>query len=228
MKLLRYFCAFLAVFALLLCPARAGGEAPLGYVALTFDDGPSPATTARLLELLAQREVEATFFVCGYRLAELPELAARYAGHEIGIHGYTHAYLHKATLDQDRRELEDTRAELDRFGLTPTLFRAPGGLMSDDLRQAAREAGLPVMLWSVDPRDWECQDADTVARRVLDQVQAGDVILMHELFPSSVQAAGRIIDGLRQRGLEPVTVSQLARFYGLELVPGEEYRAFAP
>ena len=94
--------------------------------------------------------------------------------------------------------------------------------------EAAREAGLSVILWSVDPEDWRCRDADAVVRRVCGQVHDGSIILLHDMYPSSVDAAARIIDRLRAEGFEFLTVSELAQSAGEPLRPGQVYRRFDP
>ena len=208
-------------------PCLAEGDAaPLGYVALTFDDGPTAGVTAALLAGLRERNVNATFFLCGYRIELFPELISAYAdaGHEIGIHGYSHAYLNELDADGCRKELYQTLDLLE--GREIRLFRAPGGLVSDTLQTEAALAGLSIIGWSVDPQDWCCTDPDTLVERVMSKVRPGDIILMHELKASSVQAALTIIDRLRQRGLEPVTVSQLAALGGQAPEPGGIYYRF--
>ena len=215
---------------LLTTPCLAQGDAaPRGYVALTFDDGPTAGVTTALLEGLAQRNVNATFFLCGYRIELFPELIEAYAdaGHEIGIHGYSHAYLNELDATGCWLELHQTLDLLEAQNVRPTLFRAPGGLVSQTLQTEAALAGLSLIHWSVDPQDWCCTDPDELVERVMSKVQPGDIILMHELKLSSVQAALTIIDCLRQRGLEPVTVSQLATLTGRTLEPGGTYFRFS-
>ena len=209
-------------------PCLAEGDAaPLGYVALSFDDGPTAGVTTALLEGLRDRNVNATFFLCGYRIELFPELISAYvdAGHEIGIHGYSHAYLNELDSTGCWWELRQTLDLLE--GRDIRLFRAPGGLVSDTLQTEAALAGLSVIGWAVDPQDWCCTDPDVLVERVMSKVQPGDIILMHELKESSVQAALGIIDRLRQRGLEPVTVSQLAALEGRTLEPGRIYYRFS-
>ena len=215
---------------LLTMPCFAQGDAaPRGYVALTFDDGPTAGVTSTLLEGLAGRKVNATFFLCGYRIELFPELIEDYVagGHEIGIHGYSHAYLNDLDATGCWQELHQTLDLLEVQGVHPTLFRAPGGLTSQTLQTEAALAGLSLIHWSVDPQDWCCTDPEVLVERVMSKVQPGDIILMHELKDSSVQAALSIIDCLRQRGLEPVTVSQLAALEGKTLKPGGTYFRFS-
>jgi peptidoglycan/xylan/chitin deacetylase (PgdA/CDA1 family) len=225
--------------ALLLCAAALWGTVlaaepetvPAGYVALTFDDGPSGRFTSRLLDGLAQRGAVATFFLCGYRIEQYPQLMERYdeEGHEIGIHGYSHGYMHTMSYDALTKELTDTAGLIaETAGVCPVLLRPPGGLTGDVCETVAREQDLGVILWSVDPEDWRCSDADQVACRVLDRVTDGDVVLMHDMSDSSVDAALTIVDTLQSRGFRLVTVSQLAELRGQAVACGQIYRRFSP
>lgn len=208
-----------------------GGVTPFrGYVALTFDDGPSGEITQSLLDVLQAREIEATFFVCAYRVAQFPETLRRCAreGHEIGLHSCCHSYMH----EMDYREAADdlTRcigAVSSCCGVRATLFRPPGGLYSDTLTEAARDAGLSVILWSVDPQDWDPNNKSDIAQSVIEAASPGAILLMHDLYPRTVRAVGRIIDTLRARGYEFCTVSELAAYSGAELTPGGVYRSFS-
>ena len=151
----KLFC-LLAALALLAKPLRAEA-APQRYLALTFDDGPSGELTERLLEGLAERQVRVTFFVCGYRIAEFPDTLSHIAaaGHEIGLHSSNHDYMQKMDYGTALRDLTGcAKAVEDACGVRARLFRPPGGLYGDTLLKAAGDAGLSVILWSVDPCDW--------------------------------------------------------------------------
>lgn len=213
--------------------ASAGGKgAPFrGYVALTFDDGPSGDVTQSLLDVLQAREVKATFFVCAYRVEQFPDTLQRCAreGHEIGLHSCCHSYMHKMPYEKAADDL--TRclgAVYSCCGVRATLFRPPGGLYSDTLTEAARDAGLSVILWSVDPQDWDPENKSDIAQSVIDGAFPGAVLLMHDLYPRTVHAVGRIIDELRAEGYEFCTVSELAAYYGENLTSGGVYRSFSP
>lgn len=198
------------------------------YVALTFDDGPSGRFTARLLDGLAEREVHATFFLCGYRVELYAELAARIAteGHEIGSHGDAHRFFTQLSPAEVCTDLRAAEAKIsEAAGQAPTLLRPPGGLYDMDVLR--RAVDLPVILWSVDPEDWNCFDSGVVTRRVVERTKSGDIILMHDLSDSSVDAALRIIDTLEAQGFEFVTVSELAYLSGTELQGGTAYHRFS-
>ena len=225
MILRRVLCLILC-FCVFSVPVRA--ESAPKYVALTFDDGPSGRYTARLLEGLAKRDVKATFFLCGYRLKEYPKLAAwiQNEGHEIGLHGYSHHSMKKMDNEQLEREIADTFALLPN-GCRPVFLRPPGGLTSPAVENASRQADLAILSWSVDPRDWATHDAPTVAAAVTGKVADGDVILMHDMSDSSVDAAFAIIDRLKKQGFRFVTAKELARLKGYTIEPGKIYKHFS-
>lgn len=225
MILRRILCLILC-YSLLAIPAKAS-TAPK-CVALTFDDGPSGRYTARLLDGLAQRDVKATFFLCGYRLKEYPKLAKRIQneGHEIGLHGYSHTSMKKMDNEQLEREIADTFALLPT-PCRPVFLRPPGGLTSPAVENAARQAGLAILNWTVDPRDWASHDAPTIAAAVTGSVTDGDVILMHDMSDSSVDAAFAIIDRLKKQGFQFVTAKELARLKGCAIEPGKIYKSFS-
>lgn len=214
--------------ALCLCVIPVHGEQTPKYVALTFDDGPSGQYTQRLLEGLESRGVHATFFLCGYRLETYPELARtiRQKGHEIGLHGYSHRDLSKMNVQAVSAELENTRALLPEGGLV-NLMRSPGGNLSKAVHRAAEELGVAVIQWSVDPEDWATRDASLIHSRVVETVKNGDVILLHDMTDSSVDGALEIVDTLKARGYQFLTVSQLAMLRLTHLNSGQKYNAFS-
>jgi peptidoglycan/xylan/chitin deacetylase (PgdA/CDA1 family) len=222
---MRKICLFLCL-SLLLPLSASAAEAPK-YLALTFDDGPSGEFTRKLLAGLARRDAKATFFLCGYRVAQYPELteAIWEEGHEIGIHGYSHRDMRPMSRREIAAEISDTKDLLP--GRCPVrLLRPPGGCCSDGVDQVAGALGLAVAGWSVDPRDWATQNTAAVGKTILDQVKDGDIILMHDLSASSVSAALNAVDTLKKRGFTFVTVSELARLRHTRLIPGAHYRCF--
>lgn len=204
--------------------------APAGYVALTFDDGPSGDNTLALMKMLDERQVQATFFLCGYRMEAYPELAAKLcaAGHALGVHGYSHTCFDAMPIPTLRGELEATRKLIEQStGCTPVLLRPPCGAWNETVRSECRSAGMSVILWSVDPEDWRCRDSDEIVRRVCAEARNGSIILMHDLYPSSVGAAARIIDILHKEGYAFVTVPRLAELARCSLGPGDVFSQFS-
>lgn len=219
------------IFAVLLClcllPLPVEAQEGTKYVALTFDDGPSGRFTRNLLKGLRKRDVSATFLLCGYRMAEYPELTEQIfqEGHEIGCHGYSHADMRPMSRREVALEIAKMR-ELLPEGCRMNFLRPPGGSSSDAVEQVAGVQGLSILSWSVDPRDWATRDAWAVERSVLQSVKDGDVILLHDMSDSSVQAALDIVDTLLERGFTFVTASQLARLRGTTLQAGKVYTSF--
>lgn len=216
----------LLLFGCLLCvPARAAENEKL--VALTFDDGPSGRFTRALLEGLEARNVKATFLLCGYRMEQDPNLTKRIfqEGHEIGIHGYSHKSMQDMCRGDVVQEIKRC-LELVPDGCEISFMRSPGGLCGKCVRTAAEEMGLAVLSWSVDPKDWATHDAKAVEKKVIAHVRDGDVILLHDMSNSSVEAALVIVDELQEHGFRFVTVSELAQAKGITPIPGKEYRRF--
>lgn len=196
------------------------------YLALTFDDGPSGRFTERLLEGLSRRGAKATFFLCGYRVEIFPELPEKIlaGGHEIGLHGYSHDPMDRMSEAVLERELDRTAEILcEATGRRFSLLRPPGGCSTDRVREAARDRNLSLIFWSVDPRDWATEDRAAIASRVEEKARDGDVILLHDMSDSSVDAALSLVDELMGRGFQFVTVSELAEFKGISLTPGGCY-----
>lgn len=222
---MRRIYALILVLALLIIPVRA--EAPTKYVALTFDDGPSGRFTTRLLEGLAERNVHATFFLCGYRLEDYGDLALeiRHQGHEIGLHGYSHDSMAQMSAAKLSQELQDTLTLLPE-GCVVNVMRPPGGQANQRVADTAKELNLSIISWSVDPKDWATNDTSLIYRRLVEQTGDGDVILLHDMSDSSVDAALELVDKLTEQGYKFLTVSQLAMLRLRQLKPGESYAAF--
>lgn len=220
----RFISLFLCL-CMLSIPAQAENNQKM--VALTFDDGPSGRFTRKLLEGLEERDAKATFLLCGYRMEVYPELTERIfrEGHEIGLHGYTHNAMQTMCRTEVTMEIEKGM-ELLPDGCEVAFMRSPGGLYSKCVVSAAADQGLSLLHWSVDPQDWATHDANAIEKEVLDHVRDGDVILLHDMSDSSVEAALMIVDALQEQGYQFVTASELARAKGITLVPGTKYARF--
>lgn len=183
------------------------------YIAMTFDDGPSAETTPRLLEMLKQRNIKATFFLIGQNAAANPDLVRRILaeGHEIGNHSWTHPQLSKLSDDKVTAEITKTQDAIkDASAFTPTLLRPPYGAITSRQRQwIADQFGLTIILWSVDPFDWKRPGASVIAQRILSQVRPGAIVLSHDIHKQTVDAMPATLDGLVAKGYKFVTVSQL-------------------
>ena len=197
-----------------------------GYLALTFDDGPSGEITSRLLDGLKQRDVHATFFLCNYRIQTFPGNMSRYLaeGHELGNHSANHTILTGCDADTLARELDATNSAIEKAtGVKPTLMRPPGGGYNGTVLSALKDRQMSCILWSVDPMDWKYHNTQTVVQNILSTVKDGDIILLHDMYNTSVDAALSIIDTLQAQGYCFVTVSELASIKETTLTPGAVY-----
>lgn len=178
-------------------------------VAITFDDGPNPLYTEMLLEGLKERNVKATFFLIGKEVKEYPDIVKRMyeEGHLIGNHTYEHVNLCEVDTKQVKWQVEQTNDLIyEVTGERPVYIRPPYGCWN---KQMEEETGMLEILWSVDPRDWECNDTDVLISRVLKQVDDEGIILFHDGSQSSVDAALTVIDILQERGYEFVLASEV-------------------
>lgn len=181
-------------------------------VALTFDDGPHPGLTPRLLDLLKAHDVPATFYVLGNRVARSPRLAARIAeeGHEIGNHTWSHPNLAHLGDAQVLEQIDATSsAVIDATGRMPVTLRPPWGELSARQRlMVFRARGMPSVFWSVDTEDWRRPGTSVVAARIL-AAGPGDVVLAHDTHGQALRALPSAIAGLKARGLRFVSMSDL-------------------
>lgn len=191
------------------CRARGAGR----RVALTFDDGPDPQRTPAVLDLLARQGVRATFFVVGARAEAHPELVRRMVaeGHVVGNHSYTHSWRFPLrSLGRTVEELRRTGEVLHRItGRRPRLFRPPFGVTNPTIARAVRRLGLDPVGWSIRSLDTMGQSPERVAARILRRLHPGAVILLHDRCAGSERLVGLLVEGLRSRGLEPVTLPEL-------------------
>ena len=205
-------------------PADGGAEIPAGekYVALTFDDGPRRGTTERLLDGLKERGAKATFFLIGQQIEDNAALVARMAeeGHQIGNHTWSHQRLDGILPDEAAQEVVRTEAVLEALlGGGEYWLRPPYGQVAEGV-----ELGVPMVKWCVDPRDWESRDAEKVTRAILDCVEPNSIILLHDIYSTSVDAALRVVDRLQEEGYWFVTVEELLWLNGVTPEAGRMYR----
>ena len=196
------------------------------YIAMTFDDGPSAENTPRLLEILKQRNIKATFFLIGQSAAANPDIVRRILaeGHEVGNHSWTHPQLSKLSDDRVTAEITKTQDAIkDASGYTPTLLRPPYGAITPRQREwIANQFGLNIILWSVDPFDWKRPGASVITQRILSQVRPGAIILSHDIHKQTVDAMPATLDALIAKGYKFVTVSQLIAMNKPKPPPADE------
>lgn len=182
-------------------------------VALTFDDGPDPVRTPALLDVLAEANAPATFFLLGDAVEMHPDVVTRMAaeGHELGNHTYCHRYLPLARSRSVERELARTDAAITQAtGQVPMVARPPWGGRSPWTVRAFARLAKRLVLWDVNSYDWKGKPADEVVARVLERTRPGSIILMHEAREGgevTIEAVRRLIPALRARGYQLVTVS---------------------
>lgn len=190
----------------------------LPFLALTFDDGPHPTNTPRLLDILRSRNVKATFFVVGTNAKRYPDILRRIVaeGHEIANHTVSHGNITKMSPDEVRSELRNANeAIVSATGITPRLFRPPYGAITSSQKSWIREEfGYPSILWSVDPEDWKKPGSSVVANRLVSGARPGGILLLHDIHAPTIDAVPMAIDQLLAKGFQFVTVTQLIAMDG--------------
>lgn len=182
-------------------------EAP--KIAITFDDGPSSHCTGRLLDGLKERGVRASFFLIGKNVKENPDLVKRLyeEGHLIGNHTYNHVEITRISDEEAKKEIMDTDEAIYAItGKHVEYMRPPFGLWQEELEQ---ELNVMPVMWSIDPLDWTTKNVDEIVNKVVTEAGENDIILLHDCYDSSVDAALRIIDILKKKGFEFVTADEL-------------------
>ncbi len=178
-------------------------------IALTFDDGPHEEYTPMLLDGLKERNVRASFFLMGENAESYPDIVKRIKeeGHVIGNHSYSHVQLNAMKEVEACQEITKANQVIAEItGETPNYVRPPFGAWSHNLDCITN---MIVVLWDVDPLDWQCQNTDLVVKRVVSKVKEGDIILLHDSYESTVEAAFQIIDTLEKEGYEFVTLDEI-------------------
>lgn len=183
------------------------------YIALTFDDGPHPTLTPKLLDLLAAHRMKATFFVVGQNVVQYPEIVKRAAreGHEIANHSWSHPNLGKMPDEAVRRELQKTDDAIRAvIGVRPTLMRPPyASITPRQKRWFYGEFGYRIIIWDVDPLDWKRPGPNVVSNRIVTQTRPGSIVLAHDIHPPTLEAMSATLDQLQAKGFKCVTVSEL-------------------
>ena len=180
---------------------------------MTFDDGPNPETTPRLLQILRERNIKVTFFVLGNMVAKHPEVLKMIAdeGHEIGSHSWSHPQLTRISQAAVDKELGNTSEAIFQVtGKRPIYLRPPYGSMKPTLRSYIEDKyGLTIVNWSVDPNDWKNRNSQAVHDAIMAQVKPGAIVLSHDIYATTVDAMPRILDELAAKGYKFATLSQM-------------------
>ena len=194
-------------------PAKFRGTAESNAVALTFDDGPIEGKTERILDLLEQRKLKASFFCIGHLVNTNPRIAKRILddGHVISNHSYWHAKTFDLqTSDKIAWELDETNKAIEKAtGRKPRLFRPPYGVTNPMVASAIKQGGFATIGWSIRSFDTVTKDSEALFKRVTRSIRGGDVILFHDFSDSSFQILPRLIDHIQHLGLKFVTVDEL-------------------
>lgn len=172
------------------------------YISLTFDDGPNPETTPRLLDILKEKGVKATFFMLGQNVVKYESVVKRVAeeGHEVASHSYSHPQLTSVDAQRVKDEVQHTdKAIYHAIGKIPTDFRPPYGAVN---KEVAEMIGKPIIEWSVDSQDWQSHNAQAIIKRIDDTSYNDAIVLMHDIHPETVDAVATVIDHLRGEGYE--------------------------
>jgi len=191
-------------------------------VALTFDDGPSKHT-AEILKVLKENNSVATFFVLGSEVNKYKDVLNQVIaeGNEIGNHSYNHKNLKTITDEEVYKQVQGTDDLVYiASGYTPKVMRPPYGISDAELN---KKINKPIVKWSIDTLDWKSRNTDKVVAAVLNDVKDGDIVLMHDLYDSTAQAAKIIIPKLVEQGYQLVTVSEMSEYRDVTLTPGQQY-----
>ncbi len=199
---------------------------------LSFDDGPDPNLTPRLLDHLRQFQARATFFVIGEKAIRHPDLIKCIVeqGHEIGNHSYSHPYMLKLSDGELLRQIDRTQyAVFDACGRWPTLFRAPHGRMKKHQRTMLEfNRQIKCCYWSLDPKDWRDQDAAIIASRIVGEVRRGDIVLTHDVLETSVNGVQDALQAIEASDLQSIPISELMQLGEVITEPEEGRSDFEP
>lgn len=197
-------------------------------VCFTFDDGPYAPVTNKILDVLEKYNGRATFFVVGDRAATYSDEIERASkmGCEIGTHTYSHVNLNTLSVPEMQEEIRKSCDAISKYsGKKVKVLRPPEGAANETVKA---NVNMPMVLWSVDSRDWDYRNADKDYQTVMDNVFDGSIVLMHDLYPATADAVARIIPELAKQGYKFVTFSELMKIRGVDVEPGEKYFSATP
>ena len=197
-------------------------DADKPMVALTFDDGPYAPVTNKILSILKKYDARATFFVVGSRVPSYKDVLkkAYKQGNEIATHTYNHADLTKLSTKKIKAELDDSAKVIsDVIGCSFSALRPPGGNINDKMRKVI---SVPMIYWSVDTEDWKSRNTKSVLKECK-VIQDGDIVLMHDLYPTTADAVKKLVPRLVKEGYQLVTVDELLYYKGIKAEAGKVY-----
>lgn len=193
--------------------AIARGSVERREVALSIDDGPNPSTTPYLLDVLQKHHAHATFFLIGRRVKRYPEFVKQIIaeGHEVGNHTMTHTDLRKLNAEGVKKEWSDcSDAIKEILGFPPSLCRPPGGQANKDVIQSAGRLGMKAVYWTLNSKDFDANDVETVRKAVMKGIQNGAIILLHDKVFHTFQALDKLLPWMEEEGYEFVSVGDMA------------------
>ena len=186
-------------------------------VAITFDDGPHLKNTDDIVNIFSKYNAHATFFMLGSNVVKYPDVVKRVydAGHEIGIHTWNHKELTKLSSDEVKNEVNNTATEIEKItGKRPTLVRPPYGSINENVKNSIDN---PLILWNIDSLDWKSRDKEKIVPLVVNNVQDGDIILLHDIHSTTIPAVEEILKYLIENDYQVITVSQMLSAKGYDL-----------
>ncbi len=184
-------------------------------IALSFDDGPHPIYTKDVLSVLRHHDIKATFFVIGENANYYPDVLCQITeeGHEIGNHTFTHSLkknINQKVLTDELKKSHNTIKNI--CGYEVKLFRPPGGIINDKVKETVCELGYKIVLWNIDTKDWAHSSVESITKNVLSNTKSGSIILFHDyIYKNSptIEALEKIIPKLKEQGYSFVTVGEL-------------------
>lgn len=194
-------------------------------IALTYDDGPGKYTE-ELLNCLKENHAKATFFMLGQNVEDFSDIVKQLydSGMEVGNHTWDHQLLPKLSSEEIVEEITQTNRIFEKvIGVSADTLRPPGGSINKNVVELA---DMPIIKWSLDTKDWKNKTEDAVYQKVVDNVQDGSVILLHDIHEWSVKASLRFIPELIEKGYKLVTIQELAQAKGIDLEDGQVYSYF--
>lgn len=196
-------------------------------VALTFDDGPGKRTM-ELLEFLEDNNAKATFFMLGQNVSRYEDTLNKMVetGCELGNHSYNHPDLAKLSAAEIKEQMNKSNQLISELsGQSVTVMRPPYGSINATVKE---NVGLPMVLWSIDTLDWKTRNADATVSHVMENVQDGDILLMHDIHSETIDAVKKLVPKLQAEGYQLVTVSEMAQARGINMENGVKYGRFRP